>query len=387
MSERLQNARVYWYAPFDNAGELAVARALAPMLSGTLTIQSCDSRFGQKLATDDLEPFTLVRDLPPPAGENGEPRTRRRRLMVALERARRRRQLIASTQPTLIHLHTYNPITDWYEAPLLCWRNSPVIQSIHNIRPHAAVLPRPVESIALRAGYRSFDRVVVAHQNLASRLTDEFGIGADNITVVPLPVVSDAFAAPNGESPRQDETTLLFFGTLRENKGIDGYVRAIELLASDRGLRFVFAGRGDARLESLLTDLAYRDDRVTAELGYISNERRAELYSQADVVVMPYDELPAQSGVLQDSYASGRPSIVTDVGALGPSVREDGTGWVVQPGNPSALAHTIRRVAGDREEQRQLGENARRIATDRTPERIARGLLDLYGRVLESCQR
>ena len=92
------------------------------------------------------------------------------------------------------------------------------------------------------------------------------------------------------------------------------------------------------------------------EVGYISSERRAQLYLRADVVVMPYDELPAQSGVLQDAYASGRPSIVTDVGALGPSVREDRTGWVVRAGSPEELAQTIRRAAERRQERHERGE-------------------------------
>ena len=260
MSRNPLQGHLYWYAPFDNAGELAIARALAPLIPGTLVVQSCDSRFGKRFTGDDQEPFTLVRDLPSPAGESGEERTRRRRLEVARAvAARLRRRLIASVRPTLIHLHTYNPITDWYEAPWLCRGDTPVIQSVHNVRPHASVMPKALETAALTVGYRSFDRLIVAHRHLASRLTDEFGVNDQKIRVVPLPVVAEAFEVEASASHGRDNTTFLFFGTLRENKGIEGYVRAIELLDGNAALRFVFAGRGDTRLETLLRELSHRD--------------------------------------------------------------------------------------------------------------------------------
>ena len=272
-----QRDTVYWYAPFDNAGELSLARAISSKLSGSLVVQSCSSRFGEDLPGGDSEPFTLVRDLPPPAGENGEPRSRRGRLEVARERAVRRRRLIAATKPSLIHLHTYNPVTDWYDAPRLRRRGVPVVQSIHNVRPHDQQFPRPVETQLLKRGYRVFDRIIVAHEHLAARLVDEFGVDQRanrcRATTGQRRGLPCARSAPHAE---EDVTTFLFFGTFRRNKGIVEYLSAIDALVDDPSLRFVFAGRGDADLEQAVLNHQPRStDRGRDRLRLCPAARRA----------------------------------------------------------------------------------------------------------------
>lgn len=372
---------IYWYAPFDNAGELSLARAIAAKLVGDLVFESCSSRFNQALPSGANEPFTLVRDLPPPAGESGERRSRRRRLAVARERTRRRRQLITATQPSLVHLHTYNPATDWYDAPRLSRHDVPIVQSIHNVRPHDRQFPKTVETRLLGRGYRAFDRLIVAHDHLAARLVDEFEVDWQRIDIVPLPVESAAFRSGSGTAD-ETVTTFLFFGTFRRNKGIEHYLRTIDALDDDASMRFVFAGRGDAHLEQQVLESAIRDHRVTAEIGYVSAERRAELYSSADVVVMPYTDLPAQSGVLRDAYASGRPVIASDVGALGATIGADGTGWVVDPGRPHSLEQTLRTAAATPAERHTKAARARQIAATRTPDHIAEQFIEVYEKAL-----
>ena len=219
---------------------------------------------------------------------------------------------------------------------------------MHNVRPHDAMFPRPIETEILRAGYSACDLLLVAHEDLKAKLVDEFRIPSRRVRIVPLPVLSESFessSAPDGRG-RPTERTVLFFGTLRANKGIPVLLEAIAALPASASVRFVFAGRGDADLEARVEEAARSDERITAEIGYVTDERRRALYADADVVVLPYTEFDAQSGVLQDAYATGTPVIASDVGALGAAVHEDGTGWVVPPGDAAALAddHKIRGV-------------------------------------------
>ena len=46
--EGVSVSSVFWYAPFDNAGEMAVAEALARSPYVDLTVQSISERFGQR---------------------------------------------------------------------------------------------------------------------------------------------------------------------------------------------------------------------------------------------------------------------------------------------------------------------------------------------------
>ena len=94
-------------------------------------------------------------------------------------------------------------------------------------------------------------------------------------------------------------------------------------------------------MASLARHAAEHDPRVQAEIGLVSLERKRELFAQASIVVLPYTSFASQSGVLHDAYGHGRPVVVTDVGALGRSVREDGTGLVAPPGEAAELAVCI----------------------------------------------
>jgi hypothetical protein len=56
--------KIYWYAPFNNAGELETAVELAKSPSIDLMVQSIAERFGRALDTASPGSVRLHRDLP-----------------------------------------------------------------------------------------------------------------------------------------------------------------------------------------------------------------------------------------------------------------------------------------------------------------------------------
>ena len=166
----------------------------------------------------------------------------------------------------------------------------------------------------------------------------DFDVAGRRVFVIPHQVfpTSDVPDRPGGEPPM-----VLFFGTLRANKGLDVLGEAMRRHPS-LDIRLTIAGRGDRRLEASAQAMAEVDGRVTAEIGQVTLQRKRQLFCQASIVVLPYVAFSSQSGVLHDAYGHGRPVLVTDVGALGETVREDETGVVVAAQDPDALAMAIR---------------------------------------------
>ena len=187
--------------------------------------------------------------------------------------------------------------------------------------------------------YGSPVELVVYHQWLASRLTEGFGVDPDRLHVLPL-----ALDAHRRTSPRPVDGTVLFFGSLRRNKGLDVLLAALNILDRE-DVRCVIAGAADdATYQRLRAAVASSSSEIRLELGHVTDERKWELFDAASVVVLPYTAFESQSGVLADAYAARRPVVVTDVGALGDAVRQDGTGVVVTPRDPRALADGLREV-------------------------------------------
>jgi glycosyltransferase involved in cell wall biosynthesis len=368
--------RIYWYAPFDNANELALAERIARP-GDDVVVQSLATRFGERLSAR-ADGFRLVRDLPEPAGDGGDTRSLGSRAAVALTAAERRERYLSSERFDLLHLHTLNTFVDGVAVPALRRKKVPIVQSVHNVREHQRRLPPRIETIMLRPIYRAADAVIVAHPLLGGRLIDEFGVSAEQVHVVPLAIPEVPVVA---ELEPSAEPLCLFFGTFRRNKGIALLLEAIRLIDRSTALKFHFAGRGELELERLVVEAAEEDSRISCEIGYVMPTRAAELYRAASLVLMPYTWFAAQSGVLREAYAYATPVVATCVGPLGDAVKNEGTGWVCAPDDPVELARTLCEAAADDGRRVEMQRRMRRLSAERTPDVIAASIRAIYDSV------
>lgn len=362
--------RFHWYWPFARQEELDWAIGTARHTESIL-VEVIDRPEAPIAAQHG--PVTVVRDLPDVRRDVGNrlawtaSRTNTYRTRAAARRAHWR-----SGGFDLVHLHYLNRFTDAV-VPL----PHPLVMSVHDVVPHVPRLGLRAEHQLLKRLYSRADALVVHHDELTDRLVHDFQISSDRVHVVPHQV----FPVGNVPDRPPDETPMvLFFGALRPNKGLEVLAEATRLLRGE-DVRFVIAGRGDERLQNLAAGLSQHDWRVNVELGFATLERKRELFGAASVVVMPYTSFASQSGVLHDAYGHCRPVVVTDVGALGDTVRDDGTGLVVPPSDPKALADAIRSSL-DPESWKVHADAERRIRTDRSPAATGMRLREVYDAVL-----
>jgi glycosyltransferase involved in cell wall biosynthesis len=251
----------------------------------------------------------------------------------------------------------------------------PLVISVHDVLPHVPRLGARLEHAMLHRLYNLPDGIVVHHASVAQDLTEQFRVPTSRVHVVEYPVLTDA-AGPPPDGP----ATILVFGALRPNKGLAVMDLAMQLLRDD-DIRLVIAGRGHRELEGQALEMQARDPRIRAEIGFISAERKAELFKECRIVALPYTTFTSQSAVLQDAYGYGRPVVVSDVGALGHSVRADGGGRVVQPSDPRELADAVRELARPAAWD-PAAAACREVAARRSPERFGHQLRDVYERVI-----
>lgn len=135
---------------------------------------------------------------------------------------------------------------------------------------------------------------------------------------------------------KEDKKNLLFFGLIRDYKGLDELIKAMERLDNDYQL--IIAGESYGSFEKyteLIEQSPFKDNIVVME-QYIPDDMVTLLFSAADVLVLPYRSA-TQSGVVSLAYQLELPMVGTDVGALGSTIKVSQTGIVV----PSALAENI----------------------------------------------
>jgi glycosyltransferase involved in cell wall biosynthesis len=161
------------------------------------------------------------------------------------------------------------------------------------------------------------------------------------IVVHPHPVYNQ-FPPAKKSLHRRASLELLFFGFVRRYKGLDILLEALNLLKNE-DVFLTVAGEWWHKDKALRKKIEAKDLQEKIEVidCYITEEKTSELFTRADVVVLPYRSASG-SGVIPLAYHYSKPVITTSVGGLDEVVDNDVSGRVVRPEDPHALAEVIR---------------------------------------------
>lgn len=151
------------------------------------------------------------------------------------------------------------------------------------------------------------------------------------------------------EHPRKGKK-ILFFGILSHNKGIEYLISSMKYL---KDYKLTIAGSIGKNVpitykEKLIKKASINNlKNVKFDVGWVSEEKKAQYYKNADIIVLPYVWAPYQSAVLHDAFSYGIPVVVTKTGAVWEIVDLYKTGAVVKPKSPKAIAEGIKKVTGN----------------------------------------
>ncbi len=126
---------------------------------------------------------------------------------------------------------------------------------------------------------------------------------------------------------------VLFFGFIREYKGLDLLYEAIALLQSTLlHVKYIIAGEyyTDATPYDQLVDRLNISSSLVQHTHFISNEDVKFYFSACDLVVQPYKSA-TQSGIAQIAIHFHKPTVVTKVGGLHEIIEHNISGFVVEP--------------------------------------------------------
>lgn len=124
---------------------------------------------------------------------------------------------------------------------------------------------------------------------------------------------------------------FLFFGFVREYKGLDLLLRAFAKTKNDN-YELIIAGEyyaNENTYRSLIEEL-HLQNRIHQFNHFIPDEEVKYYFCAADLAVQPYKHA-TQSGVTQIAYHFEIPMLVTNVGGLAELVPDGKVGYVVEP--------------------------------------------------------
>lgn len=251
-------------------------------------------------------------------------------------------------QLRIVHLLFPFYLTDWIMVHRLKKRGIKVVLTVHNVFDHYLYLGGKIDKILHKKLYKNADLLFVHSDSLRNELIDFCPMDHRKIRVVPhgyfeMPESSiDVITLKRKYSVPIDKKILLFFGSIRNNKGLDILLSAFQELKHEFFLFIV----GDAVGVNHLSGKYYENiiankglaDSICWIMRHIPDDEIPDVFRIADAVILPYKKsFHAQSGILQLAVYYEKPCVVSDVGAIGTSVKEYDLGEVVRPEDPVAL--------------------------------------------------
>ncbi len=174
---------------------------------------------------------------------------------------------------------------------------------------------------------------------------------------------------------RTDEAVLLFFGFVREYKGLKYLIAAMPFIVDKlKNVKLLIVGDfGDEKEQyEQMIHVAGAESHISTYGGYIPDREVEKYFAAADIAVMPYISA-TQSAVVQLAYSFNLPVIATEVGGLPEVVQEGKTGYIVPSKDSRAIADAAVHFFNEgkaAEFQRNVKKEAYKYSWDRMREAV-----------------
>jgi glycosyltransferase involved in cell wall biosynthesis len=241
-----------------------------------------------------------------------------------------------------------------------------IIWTVHQVHPHETASP-PLDRLGALVLARAADKLIVHDQSTAERAAASFG-SAGEAVVIPHGSYIGVYRRQRSSAAMREELRVpehafvfLYFGQVRGYKAVEELLRAFSDL-SDTRVRLVVAGSAvDGDEEAAVRAAARQDTRIVPLIGFVHEERVADLYGAADAVILSRTD-GGTSGSLILALSLGRPVVVGNTPTYRKLIGEGRAGWIFDPSNRRSLTETLALAASSREEAGVKGEVALAIA-------------------------
>ncbi len=280
----------------------------------------------------------------------------------------------------ILHLQWWSPATGhvYYSMTRLASRKRRIIMTVHNILPHEANL---VYRTIWRVVLKRADGYIVHSERNRDQLHELYPYTRNKeIAVIPHGIPEkerlDTTTSRKRLGIPEDATVFLFFGTVREYKGVDILIRAFGKVRGN--VYLVIAGKPWIDPTPYI-ELGRGTNRIKFDFRLIPDEEVPYYFSAADLVILPYRWFSSQSGVSSLAIGYGIPVIVSDVGGL-PDVADPQAVFPAE--DVDELARLMQRFVDEPDFRNRLHTTAMMVRDRFSYGRVAGMTCDFYGKFL-----
>ncbi|TNE73505.1 glycosyltransferase [bacterium] len=218
---------------------------------------------------------------------------------------------------------------------------------VHNVLPHEKF---PFQETLVNQLFKKSDRVFTLSTQ-GSGAMQQFDGNLDKVVQLYHPIYEAQPIQADKPNLRkkwgipEDAFVVLFFGLIREYKGLSLLIEAFNKVAEQRKDIHVLVAGEFYEPQSEYEEQIQPEfmNRVHIYNQFLSNEEAGEVLSLADILTLPYKHA-TQSGVLADAIAYELPAIATNQPGFTDFITHENNGIILKEYNSDELADVLRKI-------------------------------------------
>ena len=295
-----------------------------------------------------------------------------------------------SNNINIIHLQSVN-LVELIMIIIFRIFNKKIFFTIHNVLPRHRKL-RFYHIFIYKIMYSLCNKIIIHSSQGKNDVIDLFGVDSNKIEVIPHGDYKFFIPENKIEKPEAKKKiglpencrTILFFGAIRKNKGLNKILLAMpDIIKKLPDARLLIVGEpweSYDKYNNIITEYNMLGN-IFEKLDYISNDEVSLYFVASDVVVLPYKSI-TQSGVLQIAYAFGKPVVASDLAGFREAVVDGKNGYLVPYNNVQLLSEKICMILSDNKKIDEMGNFSLNLSdTKYSWNSIAKKTLSLYKQV------
>lgn len=289
--------------------------------------------------------------------------------------------LIINFKPELVifkhWLPFFAPCYGWMAKKIKKNSNPKLIAVCHNIIPHEK---RIGDKILSKYFLKKIDYFIPLSDQVKKDLF--LFVKHPVYKLLPLPVFSLFGERVDKEEAKKylnimDKNVLLFFGFIRDYKGLDVLIEAFVLVRKEMDVKLIVAGEFYEPEEKYLNLISkyHLENSIILKKDFIPTSEVKYYFSASDAVVLPYKSA-TQSGIVQVAVNFCMPVIAANVGGIGEVIEDGKTGYVVEKENPEKFAKAIIRFYKESNEK-EFSLNMNSLKEKYSWQNFVKGIIEL----------
>jgi len=258
----------------------------------------------------------------------------------------------------------------WFSMWRPLFKRTPIIFTVHDPFQHTGLRKsnKFFQDIAQKVLARQSDKFIVHGDKLKKQLVSGYKLSSKDIFTIPHGEFSFYKQYQNKKmhliKKAGDNKRILFFGSVRKNKGLEYLIKAEPIISSKyNNYKICIAGKFGRDID-YYRSLIQNKEKFELIDKFIPVNQIADLFENSDLVVLPYITA-TQSGVLPLAFGFGKPVVATDTGSIGEILESGKTGFLVSPCDEAALAEAILDLLLDENKRLFFGKNAIDVAKNK----------------------